>query len=626
VAISAVALGLALPPPLEEFLGFLADHLPDLAKGLLGVLALAALAAFAILMTQEKTFAAFALLGGALVGGAVVYISVALFSSLFMPFIEQRESVAARSLVGIVGNGSIAFVSDAYGNVDIYTIDPEGADTPTRLTLNAADDTEPAWSPDGDRIAFTRRFEAGKADIYTVKADGTDEHRLTDHPAADSQPAWSPDGDRIAFTSVREGNAEIHVMNADGSEIKRLTTRTGPDTQPVWSPDSERIAFTTERGNGDPEIYLMDADGTNPTPLTTASARDAEPNWGPDGAHLAFVSDRDGDSDVYRYREIGGKPSVEAVTEKTADDSWPAWSPDGGELAFIRINDIGDPILYVETNPKRKGEQARRVTRQPVREVRLSWQPVRRQGLELPEEGDVAYRYAPLVYLHPGEARLPMDAAEFVRRSDLPCSGDDARKVEAGNLLDIISEHCTGRAGVLALERGYEFGSRKTVAGVYSGVPVYWERLKNPAAIVYWFFYASSKTAGAVGVHEGDWEGISICLGADDRPTRIAYNQHKAVETRAWPWAPKFGTHPLVYSALGSHASYPENLGRRKKTQDLTDEGPIWPTWRALREVTKEEWYGFLGPWGRHGTSPTGPSPMRRGGTGCPRSGARPGG
>lgn len=589
---------------LEQWRGLLMAALITFLVGVFAVVVLGA---------KNRVVAALATLVCFAVGGGVVYGLAALFPSL-LPFIEQRERVAARSLVGVVGNGSIAFVSSAYGNVDIYAVDPEGADTPTRLTTAQADDTDPAWSPDGARLAFAR-FRGNGADIYTIRADGTEEKRLTTERGADSGPAWSPDGKRIAFTSERDGNAEIYVMQADGTgEATKLTTNPAADREPAWSPDGERIAFTTFRG-GDADIYVMEADGSNPRQLTTLPVQDSDPSWGPDGAHLAFVSGRKGDHEVYRYWELDGGPSVVPVTTNRTDDRWPAWSPDGGDLAFIHIDEAGKATLRVETDPKRRGEQSRLVTQMQVREARLSWQPVPRQGLELPDEGEPVFRYAPLVYLHPGEARFPMDAANFVRRSHLLCDG--LREVAPSDLVATVKEHCGGRAASLILNHGFEWGSRRNIGGLYTGVPVYWERVKKPAAITYWFFYASSKTAGALGIHQGDWEGIAICLGANGQPTRVAYNQHKTGETRPWPWAPKFGTHPIVYSALGSHASYPENLGRRKKTQDLTDEGPIWPTWRTLREVTEEEWYDFVGKWGAQGDSPTGPSPKRTGGKGC---------
>jgi TolB protein len=128
--------------------------------------------------------------------------------------------------------------------VDIYVVEPTGAGE--RLLVEDASD--PAWSPDGNRIAFTSfkdRFgetcfhECGPSpEIYVARADGTEIVRLTKSEASDHSPAWSPDGDRIAFTSDRSNRNghenEIYVMDADGSDVRRLTTNDVWDLEPAW--------------------------------------------------------------------------------------------------------------------------------------------------------------------------------------------------------------------------------------------------------------------------------------------------------------------------------------------------------------------------------------------------------
>src|SRR5439155_9953395 len=87
----------------------------------------------------------------------------------------------------------------------------------------------------------------GNREIYRMASDGAGPVRLTTHEADDFQPAWSPMGDRIAFTSARDGNREIYLMNPDGAALVRLTSNRADDLHPSWSPDGTRLAFTSER-------------------------------------------------------------------------------------------------------------------------------------------------------------------------------------------------------------------------------------------------------------------------------------------------------------------------------------------------------------------------------------------
>ncbi len=112
-------------------------------------------------------------------------------------------------------NGKIAFSSVRDGNLEIYVMNPDGTNQ-TNLTNNAAEDFEPAWSPDGTKIAFTSRRD-GNYEVHVMNADGSNPVNLTNNSAQDGEPAWSPDGTKIAFTSLRSGNYETYVMNADGS-------------------------------------------------------------------------------------------------------------------------------------------------------------------------------------------------------------------------------------------------------------------------------------------------------------------------------------------------------------------------------------------------------------------------
>ena len=250
--------------------------------------------------------------------------------------------------------GLIAYAdSSADGNVDIWGVRPSGAGR-TRLTTDPGRDDEPAWSPDGSRIAF-RSNRSGNDEIHVMNADGEGTLRLTQSPGADYDPAWSPDGNRIVFVSERDGNAEIYVMNADGGDLLRLTRNVARDQHPGWSPDGQRIVFESDRtGNGD--IYVMNADGTGIVPLTTDASEDSDPVWSPDGRSILYV--RSGTCDQGPEEAIakchravlvdanGTNKQLLSLRPPVVSEGWvigeadvgkASWSPDGKRIAFTVV-------------------------------------------------------------------------------------------------------------------------------------------------------------------------------------------------------------------------------------------------------------------------------------------------
>src|SRR6185503_8037374 len=100
-------------------------------------------------------------------------------------------------------------------------------------------------------------YRNGNAEIYLMNADGSNPIRLTNNAGVDDDPAWSPDGSRIAFWSSRNGNSEIYVMNVDGTNQTRLTTNASTDIQPAFSPDGGKIVFTSNRAHAlNFDIYM----------------------------------------------------------------------------------------------------------------------------------------------------------------------------------------------------------------------------------------------------------------------------------------------------------------------------------------------------------------------------------
>ncbi len=155
----------------------------------------------------------------------------------------------------------------------------------------------PAWSPDGERIAFEGTTTDENKDIYVMEADGSNVRRLTDDPAQDVFPRWSPDGATIAYSNVGTRpaddsqfsvTADIWTVPSGGGEPTRLTTNPGPDTHPDYSPDGNLIAFHRRY-----EIWVMKSDGSQQERVLRSEAA-VTPRWSPDGTMLAYSTYDDG--------------------------------------------------------------------------------------------------------------------------------------------------------------------------------------------------------------------------------------------------------------------------------------------------------------------------------------------
>jgi hypothetical protein len=247
-----------------------------------------------------------------------------------LPMLINGQAMIARGKVTLGPQGHIVFVSSRDGNDEIYVMNADGTGQ-TRLTNNAASDWEPAWSPDGSKIAFASDRD-GNWEIYVMNADGSGQTRLTTDPASDRYPAWSPDGSKIGFDSERDGNWEIYLMNPDGSGQANLTNNPAKDDGIAWSPDGSLIAFISDRIDSNTDIYIANADASNAVRLTSDPAPDWDPEWAPTGSEIAFVSGRDGNEEVYVMDSAGSNQTN--LSKSPGYDSRPTWSPDGSKLAF----------------------------------------------------------------------------------------------------------------------------------------------------------------------------------------------------------------------------------------------------------------------------------------------------
>ena len=302
-------------------------------------------------------------------------------------------------------------------------------------------------------------------------------------------------------------------------------------------------------------------------------------------------------------------------------------------------------------------------------------------------EFDPVFCYAPQVRLHPAEFTFPMDIAEFVAHSTLKfahakCGEDvfpgavDPLRLGAGALDPYAARQ---KRRFICAEKGREYfaneltrphdksKSRPRELGKHEGfyldlddefrlgaqpdaenkvhTRAYYS-FASGSSITYWFMYGYNQGSpffGGLGTlvdrHEGEWERITVDLKPDNTPRQVRYWVHDCEEpiTVAWDGVPKVEeTHPVVFSALGAHTSYPDErdvpleglcplpLGKKTKIalelilgfdidkvgqgagDQTLDDGPQWETWRDLANISLQAWYGYGGAWGANGTFQTG--------------------
>jgi len=252
----------------------------------------------------------------------------------------------------------IVFSGGPAANTDIF-LQSVGGRTPINLTKDSAgEDSQPAFSPDGDSIAFRSSREGGG--LFVMGRTGESARRLTD---AGFNPTWSADGTEIAYATEsvtfdprnRTTASQLWIVKVATGERRRLDLSDA--VQPSWSPHGHRIAYwAIPPGAGNRDVWTVPAGGGDPVRVTDTPAVEWNPVWAPDGQYLYFVSDRSGAMGLWRVaideRTGATRGAPEPLVTPSEQTMHVSFSADGRRAAYTALAITGH-IYQVPFDPAR---------------------------------------------------------------------------------------------------------------------------------------------------------------------------------------------------------------------------------------------------------------------------------
>lgn len=250
--------------------------------------------------------------------------------------------------------GKIVFESDYNGAYDIYIMNPDGSNLINLTNSSTTDDLRPRFSPDGQKILFTKRYSNGLHKVFVMDGDGGNLNELSILLGMNVTGGdWSPDMSKIVVRAGFPVSDNIYIYNMNTNQTTQLTFDISTKAIPFWSPDGNWIGYQSTE-TGITKIYMIHPDGSNKHLIVPSSGlEEKRPQFSPNGTKILFYGRTFSTWDLFVVN-FDGSNLIQLTNTSGINENHQCWSPDGNKILFVRNDGSSGNGIYI-MNPDGTG-------------------------------------------------------------------------------------------------------------------------------------------------------------------------------------------------------------------------------------------------------------------------------